>query len=117
NASELFPDPLRPVTTTSLSRGMLSVRFFRLCSRAPPILMNSLLTNFLLGARVQHSAELGGERIFPCVRRNGPRHEFHEFARIFSSANRTKPYKCAQTALLVGSKRYRTRYIPCARLK
>src|SRR6266576_5193527 len=31
--------------TTSLSRGMLSVRFLRLCSRAPPILMNCLLTN------------------------------------------------------------------------
>src|ERR1700722_18349182 len=36
--------------TTSLSRGIESVRFFRLCSRAPPILMNSLLTgqNFAL---------------------------------------------------------------------
>src|SRR5690348_10319970 len=29
--------------TTSRSRGMSSVRFFRLCSRAPPIRMNSLL--------------------------------------------------------------------------
>src|SRR5881628_1557424 len=42
NASEDFPDPLKPVITTSLSRGIESVRFLRLCSRAPPILMNSL---------------------------------------------------------------------------
>src|SRR5690348_1646183 len=45
NASEDFPEPLRPVITTSLSRGIWSVRFLRLCSRAPPILMNSLLTS------------------------------------------------------------------------
>src|ERR1035441_4684449 len=42
-ASDDLPLPLRPVTTTSLSRGICSVRFLRLCSRAPPILMNSLL--------------------------------------------------------------------------
>src|SRR5665213_2093830 len=44
NASDDLPLPLKPVTTTSLSRGIESVRFLRLCSRAPPILMNSLLT-------------------------------------------------------------------------
>src|SRR6185312_7877108 len=44
-ASEDFPEPLRPVMTTSLSRGIWSVRSLRLCSRAPPILMNSLLTS------------------------------------------------------------------------
>src|SRR5262245_29646834 len=44
-ASDDFPEPLKPVITTSLSRGMFSVRFFRLCSRAPPILMKPLLTN------------------------------------------------------------------------
>src|SRR4051794_29754944 len=43
-ASDDFPEPLKPVITTSLSRGIVSVRFFRLCSRAPPILINSLLT-------------------------------------------------------------------------
>src|ERR1035438_10507304 len=42
-ASDDLPLPLRPVTTTSLSRGICNVRFLRLCSRAPPILMNSLL--------------------------------------------------------------------------
>src|SRR6185437_13631841 len=45
NAREDLPEPLKPVTTTSLSRGIWSVRFLRLCSRAPPILMNSLLTD------------------------------------------------------------------------
>src|SRR6266481_918856 len=44
-ASEDLPEPLRPVMTTSLSRGIFNVRFLRLCSRAPPILMNSLLTD------------------------------------------------------------------------
>src|ERR1041384_3243961 len=44
-ASEDLPEPLKPVMTTSLSRGILSVRFLRLCSRAPPILINSLLTD------------------------------------------------------------------------
>src|SRR5947209_9836941 len=31
----LFPDPERPVITTSLSRGMTTSIFFRVCSRAP----------------------------------------------------------------------------------
>src|SRR5438477_416682 len=37
NASEDLPEPLRPVKTTSRSRGMESVTFSRLCSRAPRI--------------------------------------------------------------------------------
>src|SRR6266480_1048179 len=40
-AREDLPEPLSPVMTTSLSRGISSVRFFRLCSRAPPIFMKS----------------------------------------------------------------------------
>src|ERR1700722_12263163 len=43
-ASDDLPLPLKPVTTTSLSRGIWSVRFLRLCSRAPPMRINSLLT-------------------------------------------------------------------------
>src|SRR5580692_2841049 len=39
NASEDFPDPLMPVITTSFSRGISSVRFLRLCWRAPVILI------------------------------------------------------------------------------
>src|SRR5713226_673491 len=34
-ASEDLPDPERPVKTTSLSRGMVRLTSFRLCSRAP----------------------------------------------------------------------------------
>src|SRR5882672_11079299 len=41
NASDDLPLPLKPVITTSLSRGISSVRFLRLCSRAPPILIKS----------------------------------------------------------------------------
>ena len=35
NASELLPEPETPVITTSLSRGISTERFLRLCSRAP----------------------------------------------------------------------------------
>src|SRR5262245_31779428 len=35
NASDDLPEPDRPVKTTSLSRGMATSMFFRLCSRAP----------------------------------------------------------------------------------
>src|ERR1700760_1073042 len=34
-ASEDFPEPDRPVNTTSLSRGISTSMFLRLCSRAP----------------------------------------------------------------------------------
>src|SRR6188474_373492 len=35
NASDDLPDPDSPVTQTSALRGMRTVTFFRLCSRAP----------------------------------------------------------------------------------
>src|ERR1039457_3916432 len=62
NAREDLPEPLKPVMTTSLSRGMFSVRFLRLCSRAPPMRMNSLLmaANFPFkstGKDIQNSTE------------------------------------------------------------
>src|ERR1041384_6885831 len=34
-ASDDLPDPLNPVMTTSLSRGIVTSMFLRLCSRAP----------------------------------------------------------------------------------
>src|SRR4030095_8810840 len=34
-ASEDFPEPLKPVTTTSWLRGIVTLMFLRLCSRAP----------------------------------------------------------------------------------
>src|SRR5262245_42643413 len=41
-ARDDFPDPDRPVKTTSLSRGMDRVTFLRLCSRAPRIVIWSV---------------------------------------------------------------------------
>src|SRR3972149_6239500 len=40
-ASEDFPDPEMPVSTTNLSRGISTVTFFRLCSRAPRTMIRS----------------------------------------------------------------------------
>ncbi len=37
NASELLPEPESPVKTTRLSRGISTLMFLRLCSRAPRI--------------------------------------------------------------------------------
>src|ERR1700754_2893196 len=39
NASDDFPEPDRPVNTTSLSRGISRSTFLRLCSRAPRIVI------------------------------------------------------------------------------
>src|SRR3954463_3955695 len=41
NASEDLPEPLRPVMTTSESRGSSTVTSLRLCSRAPATRMDS----------------------------------------------------------------------------
>src|SRR5208282_3546899 len=56
-ASDDLPEPLSPVMTTNLSRGMERLRFFRLCWRAPPILMNSLAMtlNFAIRASLHHN--------------------------------------------------------------
>src|SRR6266852_9044442 len=40
-ASELFPDPLRPVITVRLLRGISTSMFFRLCWRAPCTVIRS----------------------------------------------------------------------------
>src|SRR6185437_13745990 len=42
NASEDLPEPDRPVNTTSLSRGISRSTFFRLCSRAPRMVIARL---------------------------------------------------------------------------
>src|SRR5436305_3365602 len=61
-ASDDLPEPLRPVMTTSLSRGISSVRFLRLCSRAPPILIKSFAMDrdFLDQSIHQHSRNNAG---------------------------------------------------------
>src|ERR1700734_2402951 len=42
NASEDLPEPDNPVNTTSLSRGISRSTFFRLCSRAPRMVIARL---------------------------------------------------------------------------
>jgi len=44
NASDDLPDPERPVKTMSWLRGSSTVRFFRLCSRAPLMSIESVDT-------------------------------------------------------------------------
>src|ERR1700682_109059 len=46
-ASTDLPEPESPVNTTSLSRGIESVTFFRLCSRAPRTVMWSMGNAYL----------------------------------------------------------------------
>src|ERR1700722_9564463 len=63
-ASEDFPEPERPVNTTSLSRGMVRSTFLRLCSRAPRTTMlrppNKASTgSAVLDARTGRAADLG----------------------------------------------------------
>src|ERR1700712_4794151 len=43
NASDDLPEPDRPVNTTSLSRGISTSTFLRLCSRAPRIVIARML--------------------------------------------------------------------------
>jgi hypothetical protein len=39
NASELFPEPLKPVITVKVLRGISTLMFLRLCCRAPCTVM------------------------------------------------------------------------------
>src|SRR5271156_2215980 len=48
-ASEDWPEPERPVKTTSLSRGIVRSTFFRLCSRAPRTTMARPPNSFSTG--------------------------------------------------------------------
>src|SRR5260370_16393080 len=63
-ASEDLPEPDRPVNTTSLSRGIDSVTFLRLCSRAPRIVIWSVgmnLESFLFSCDRKRRAARGHE--------------------------------------------------------
>ena len=51
NASDDLPDPDSPVITTSLSRGISTSMFLRLCSRAP------LTTIFFMATRAVASLQ------------------------------------------------------------
>jgi hypothetical protein len=43
-ASELLPEPLMPVITTNLSRGISTLMFFKLCWQAPVIIIDFCIT-------------------------------------------------------------------------
>src|SRR6266496_3359289 len=66
-AREDLPEPLKPVMTTSLSRGISSVRFLRLCSRAPPILIKSFAMDreFLAQPIHQRSKKMAAWKALP----------------------------------------------------
>lgn len=68
-ASEDFPDPDGPVNTTSRSLGMESETSFRLCSRAPLIVILSMGTSlFFPGAATRNqarAAKSSGRRDIP----------------------------------------------------
>src|SRR5450759_736643 len=78
-ASDDLPDPESPVKTTSLSRGIDSVTFLRLCSRAPRMViwsvgMDSCL--FLVSCDRKRGAR-GGDQlpvpvVDPTLRDHGP---------------------------------------------
>src|ERR671935_3135007 len=51
-ASDDFPDPERPVKTTSLSRGMVRSMSLRLCSRAPLMTISVCCMAFSMGEGV-----------------------------------------------------------------
>src|ERR1700745_106095 len=60
-ASEDLPEPERPVKTTSLSRGISTSMFFRLCSRAPNG-DDAERAGTLLASRFQDFIHIGNSR-------------------------------------------------------
>src|SRR6185436_1449902 len=62
-----MPDPDSPVITTSLSRGISTSMFFRLCSRAPLMTIFFILwgpaTNPLSARRLPYSRDASADRI------------------------------------------------------
>ena len=63
-ASDDFPDPESPVKTISCSRGSSTVRFLRLCSRAP--LMSIESVDNLSPGRLSYASviQIEGEHLF-----------------------------------------------------
>src|SRR2546429_6864143 len=60
-AREDLPDPLRPVMTTSLSRGISTSRFLRLCSRAPRMMIEPAIDGGIITRGFRGSGRV------PCV--------------------------------------------------
>src|SRR5438128_3073184 len=68
NASDDLPDPDSPVKTISLSRGMDRVTFFRLCSRAPRMVIWSVgirTLGYPLLSRDRKRSAGGGHELLP----------------------------------------------------
>jgi hypothetical protein len=61
NASELFPDPLKPVITVNVFLGISTLIFFRLCWRAP---CTEIRSNILGGQFPLSSNRLGNLGIY-----------------------------------------------------
>src|SRR6266542_5062484 len=88
-ASDDLPEPDSPVKTTSLSRGMDRVTFFRLCSRAPRIVIWSVgirTFGYPLLSRDRKRGAGGGHqpsgRVFdPALRDRRPPARVHHLAR------------------------------------
>src|SRR6516164_6708428 len=72
-ASEDLPEPARPVKTTSLSRGMATSMFLRLCSRAPRMVICRKSRSDRLGCSAIESVwALEGKNTQPDPRDTGP---------------------------------------------
>src|SRR5581483_5798043 len=73
NASEDLPEPERPVNTTSLSRGISTSMFFKLCSRAPRMVIarNELADCWRRALRISSISAFPGARV--AARRFGAR--------------------------------------------
>ena len=66
NASELLPEPLGPVMTTSLSRGMSRLMFLRLWTRTPRRRMASSLVSRSSAAAPVGGPGFGGATALDC---------------------------------------------------
>src|SRR6185312_14757637 len=62
NASELFPEPLKPVITVNVLRGISTLMFFRLCWRAPCTVIRSSIAGKLLLSNERFEKQAGGVR-------------------------------------------------------
>lgn len=97
NASEDFPEPERPVKTMRLFRGSSTVRFFRLCSRAPLMRIESVDTLRLVRLSYDSVIRIQGERLFDqqvlqwaCTRDDVPTVERSGHSHMLSTRGRRK---------------------------
>src|SRR5947208_6776250 len=66
NAKLDFPEPESPVTTARVWRGISTLMFFRLCCRAPRIVIRSIIRPEPFSDEFRHQAN------FPCYARVSP---------------------------------------------